>query len=110
MAKLSPEEFEALWEECKKGPVVRESQVVHPHSEVSLSAILDQFLVMAASYLTEGKINKADHDALVAGIGGLKPVLERINEKELIAQEISNRAKMTARMIQDQVTNLTRLR
>ena len=109
MAHVSSDEFEALWQSCEKQPPLlqAESQI---RLDLSLSHMLDQCLVMADRFLAQGKINKSDHEALSAAIGNLKPILDRIGEKELIAQEIDSRAKLRAQQLQDQVANLSRTR
>lgn len=41
----------------------------------------------------QGKVNAIDHEALVAAVWALKLILDRINEKDLIRQEMMSRAK-----------------
>jgi hypothetical protein len=107
MAQLSSEEFEALWQEAQKLPVVREAVVKPVHLDVSLSGILDRYMTMADQFLAQGKISKIDHDALVAAVTALKAILARINEKELVAQVVADRAKMLEQQVQDRIANLT---
>lgn len=106
MAQLSSEEFEALWQSCQKGPIVRQAKTTPIQLDLSLSGILDRYMVMADRFLAQGKINKADHDALVAAVAGLKPILDRINEKDLVGQEMAHRAKVALQRLQDQITSL----
>jgi hypothetical protein len=106
MARLSSEEFEALWQNAQKDPVVRE--VVKPiQLDVTLSGILDRYMTIADQFLAQGKISKIDHDALVTAVAALKGILARINEKELVAQVIADRAKMVEQQVQDRIANLT---
>ena len=109
MAHVSSDEFEALWQSCEKQPAVlqAESQI---RLDLSLSQMLDQYLVMADRFLAQGKIKKSDHEALSAAIGDLKPILDRIGEKELIAQEIGNRARVRGQQLQDEVAKLSQVR
>ena len=51
-------------------------------------------MVMADRFLAQGKINAADHEALVAAVAGVKLILNRINEKDLVRQEMVQRAKV----------------
>jgi hypothetical protein len=106
MAQLSSEEFEALWQNAQKEPVVRE--VVKPiQLDVTLSGILDRYMTIADQFLAQGKISKIDHDALVATVAALKAILARINEKELVAQVVADRAKAVEQRIADRIANLT---
>jgi hypothetical protein len=106
MAQLSSEEFEALWQRCQEGPIVRQATTTPIQLDLSLSGILDQYMVMADRFLAQGKINAADHEALVAAVAGLKLILNRINENDLVRQEMVQRAKVAVQRIQDQITNL----
>ena len=54
----------------------------------------------------QGKVNAIDHEALVAAVWALKLILDRINEKDLIRQEMMSRAKAVEQRIQDQITSL----
>ena len=106
MARLSSEEFEALWQNAQNEPVVRE--VVKPiQLDVTLSGILDRYMTTADQFLAQGKIRKIDHDALVAAVTGLKAILARINEKELVAQVVADRAKAVEQRIADRIANVT---
>jgi hypothetical protein len=94
MAQLSSEEFEALWQSCQEGSIVRQATTTPIQLDLSLSGILDQYEVMADRFLAQGKINTADHDALVATVAGVKLILNRINDKGLVRQEMARRAKV----------------
>jgi len=107
MAQLSSEEFEALWQNAQKAPVVREAVVKPIQLDVSLSGILDRYMTMADQFLAQGKITKIDHDALVAAVTGLKAILARINEKELVAQVVADRAKEAEQRMQERIASLT---
>jgi hypothetical protein len=105
MARLSSEEFEALWQNAQKDPVVRE--VVKPiQLDVTLSGILDRYMTIADQFLAQGKISKIDHDALVVAVAALKGILARINEKELVAQVVADRAKLVEQRIEERIANL----
>src|SRR6202023_70492 len=106
MAQLNFEEFEALWRSCQRAPIVRQATTTPIQLDLSLSGILDQYVVMANRFLAQGKISTADHDALVAAVAGLKLILNRINDTDLVRQEMVNRAKVAVQRIQDQITNL----
>jgi hypothetical protein len=106
MAQLSSEEFEALWQDAQKEQVVRE--VVKPiQLDVTLSGVLDRYMTIADQFLAQGKISKIDHDALVAAVAALKAILQRINEKELVAQVVADRAKIVEQQIEERIASLT---
>ena len=106
MAQLTSEEFEALWQDAHKEPVVRE--VVTPiQLDAILSGVLDRYMTIADQFLAQGKISKIDHDALVAAVAALKAILQRINEKELVAQVVADRAKIVEQQIEERIANLT---
>jgi hypothetical protein len=107
MAQLNPEEFEAAWRSCLSDPIVRVAKATTIELDLSLSGILEQYLTMVNRFFAQGKVNALDHEALVAAVGALKLILDRINEKDLIQQEMMNRAKAVEQRIQDQITNLT---
>jgi hypothetical protein len=106
MAQLSREEFEALWEDAQRAPAIREAVVRPIQIDLSLSGVLDRYMTMAGGFLAQGKINKVDHDALVAAITALKAILSRFNEKDLVAQEMADRAKLIEQRMQERITNL----
>jgi hypothetical protein len=106
MAQLNFEEFEAFWQSCQRAPIVRQATTTPIQHDLSLSGILDQYVVMANRFLAKGKISTADHDALVAAVAALKLILNRINDTDLVRQEMVNRAKVAVQRIQDQVTHL----
>ena len=54
MAQLSPEQFEALWQDAQKGPVVREAAVQAIQLDLSLLAVLDRYVEVADGYLAQG--------------------------------------------------------
>ncbi len=106
MAQLSSEEFEALWQNAQNEPVVRE--VVKPiQLDVTLSGVLDRYMTIADQFLAQGKISKIDHDALVAAMTALKAILARINDKELVAEVVADRAKIIEQRIEERIANLT---
>ncbi len=94
MAKLNSEEFEALWQSCQKAPVVHQATTTPIQLDLSLSGMLDQYLAMATRFLGQGKINAADHGALMAAVAELKLILNRINDQALVKEEMALRAKV----------------
>jgi hypothetical protein len=107
MAQLNSEEFEAAWRSCLSDPIVRRGKVTNIELDLSLSGILDLYLTMLNRFFAQGKVNAIDHEALAAAVGALKLILNRINEKDLIRQEIMNRTNAMEQRIQDQITSLT---
>jgi hypothetical protein len=106
MAQLTAQEFEALWQDAQKGPVVREAAVRPIQLDMSLAGALDRYGTIADSFLAQGKISKVDHDTLMAAIATLKAVLIAINEKELIAQHIADTTKTVQQQVQDKINTL----
>jgi len=103
MAQLTAEEFEALWQDAQKGPVIREAAVQPIQFDMSLSGALDRYGTVAGGFLAQGKITKVHHDTLMAAIDALKAVLIAINEKELIAQHIAEAAKTVQQQMQEKM-------
>jgi hypothetical protein len=106
MAQLSQGEFEALWRNAQRAPIVRETTVRPIQIDLSLSGVLDQFVTMADKFLAQGKINKVDHEALITAIAGLKAILSRVNEKDLIGQEMADCSKLIEQRMNERITNL----
>lgn len=107
MAQLSPEQFEALWQDAQKGPVVREAAVQAIQLDLSLSAGPDRYVEVADGYLAQGKIAQTDHVSLMAAIGALKAVLTAINERDLAAQTVADSAKVVQQQLQERISSLT---
>jgi hypothetical protein len=106
MAQLNSEEFEAAWRSCRSDPILGEAKVITIEFDLSLSGILDQYLTMADRFFAQGKMNAIGHEPLVAAVGALKLILDRSNDRDLVRQEMTNRAKAVEQPIQDQITNL----
>ena len=107
MSQLTPQQFDALWESAKSGPVFRQADVKPIQADLSLSGILDQYMAMAARYRDQGTISHLDYDELAAGVTALKVILARIKDKDLVAQEMSRRADTIAQQVRAKVTSLT---
>jgi hypothetical protein len=107
MAQLSTAEFEALWEGSQKAPALSQADVKPIQLDLSLSGILDQYTVTANRYLAQGKITKVDHDELILGVNALKKTLGRIKDKDLMAQEVTERAKVRVKQVQDHLAAFT---
>jgi hypothetical protein len=104
MAQLTPEEFEALWQEAHKSPTIRAVAPAHPiQLDMSLSAILDRYGTIADGFLAEHKISKIQHDALMAAIAALKTALAAINEKDLVAQHFADAGRMVQQQVQARI-------
>jgi hypothetical protein len=106
MPPLSPEEFETLWKTASEAPAVQQVAVNPIKIDVSLSSALDQYAKIAGQALTQRRLNEVDHDALVTAINGLKAVLARVNEEELLAPTLADQAKKFEQQIQDRVASL----
>ena len=106
MAQLTREEFEARWQEAQKGAVAREPVVRPIQIDMSLSGLLDRYRPKADDLFTRGKISQTDHGALIAAITALKAVLSSINEKELVAQDLTDGTKVLQQQVQERINNL----
>ena len=107
MAGLSADEFEALWQKAQAAPVVRQAATRRVELDLSLSGMLDRYVQVANQYLARGRLNQADHDALMSGVAGLKAVLDRINEADMVRQDIADRANALRRRMQDRIDAIT---
>jgi len=107
MAQLTPEEFESIWQDAHKGPVVRATAPAHPiQMDLSLSAILNRYVTILDGFLAQQKIDKIQHDTLMAAIAALKTALAAFNEKELIAQHFAEAATAMQQQVQERIANL----
>lgn len=95
---LTKEQFETKWQAAQTSPVtIPPAEAVDTTKwDFSLTSVLDRFLVIEDKFLSQGKVNKADHDDLLSKINALKSVLARINEKDLMAAETADRFKSGA--------------
>lgn len=107
MAQLTPEEFETLWQDAHKGPVVRATAPAHPiQMDMSLSAILNCYVTILDGFLAQQKIDNVQHDALMAAIAALKTALAAINEKDLVAQHFAEAARAVQQQVQERIVSL----
>lgn len=106
MEKLTLEQFDAIWEQNTTEEPLVEVEVRKLDVDLSLSTMLERFLSSAERYLEQGKIKKDDYDELVAVAGSMQKILTKMKEKDLIAEEIKEKAKKISRDIQDRVDKL----
>ncbi len=92
MGQINAAEFEALWEGVKERPLVRAAQAPPAQPTVSLTAILNRYMTMAANHREWGKISQQDYNELSAAVTALKTVLGRINDSALVADAIAQNA------------------
>jgi hypothetical protein len=105
MPQLTPEEFEALWQKAQNAPAAQVAPTRTIELDVSLSTMLDRYAKMADSSLSQQKISKIQHDALVAAIAALKAALAAINEKDLLAQHLADSAKNLQQQAQQRIAS-----
>jgi hypothetical protein len=105
MAELSPAEFEARWQSASKGPTFRQAETQPVQIDFSLSALLDQYVAMVDGLVTRGTVSRIDHDALIAAVSALKVVLDRINDKDLVAQAVADRSKAFQQQMRERLAN-----
>lgn len=85
MAQMNPADFEALWNGVKERPLVRVAQPAAIQADLSLTGILNQYMAMAATQQSQGKISAQDYSDLTTAVNALKAVLARINDSALVA-------------------------
>ena len=106
MAQLTPEEFEELWQNAHKSPVIRAATPTSPvQLDMSLSAMLDRYVTIADTFLAQQKISKIQHDTLIAAIAALKTALAAINEKDLVAQHFAESARTVQQQVQERIAS-----
>ncbi|MBD3185143.1 hypothetical protein GF312_22880 [Candidatus Poribacteria bacterium] len=106
MKNNTSEQFDALWEKSLKEPPLREVDVKKIEVDLSLSAVMDRFVLSAEKYLDRGEIEKEDYNDFVTQAENMKKVLTKINEKDLVSKEIEEKAKKISRDIQDRIDKL----
>lgn len=108
MAQINSAQFEALWEGTKTQPVThpvfRMVETKPVQVDLSLSGILTQYMAMAARYRNKGRISQTDYDDLAAAVAALKAILVRINDSDLVAEEMSQNAGAMQRKTGDKTT------
>lgn len=100
------DQFEIEWQRSQKEPPLRKVDVKKIEVDLSLDTFLDRFASFAEISMQKGKIKKTDYDELRTHAENLKKVLKRINEKNLVAEEIAERAKKISKDIQDKIDNI----
>lgn len=106
MPQLTSQQFAALWESVKNGPVYTQADVKPIQADLSLSGLLDQYVTMATQSHNQGKISQQDYTDLTAGVNALKAILARINDKQLVADWVSQRATAITQQINAKVASV----
>ena len=101
--QLTPQQFQALWESAKSGPVFRQAPAQPIQADLSLSGMLDQYLTMAGQSKDKGQISQQDYTDLSDAISALKTVLARVNDKQLVAGWTAQRASQITQQINAKV-------
>ena len=91
---LTPEEFEAIWEKSQTEALMVPQPITPVQIDLSLTRILDQYVRLADRYFSEGEITKENHDALIEGVGRLKPILTRLGDRDLVQKDFVRRAEL----------------
>jgi hypothetical protein len=104
VAQITSVEFEALWESAKSQPVFRKADTKPIQADLSLSGILNQYMAMAARQRDKGRISQIDYDALAIAVAALKEILVRINDGDLVAEAISEKAVAIEQQIREKAT------
>ena len=94
MTQMDASQFEALWQSAKTQPASPPAQT-NPVAQIdlSLSSMLDQYLAMVGPYRDSGQVSQDDYNALTSAISDLKTILTRINDSDLVAKAIAQRAQ-----------------
>ena len=106
--QLTHDQFQALWENAKSGPVFRQAPAQPIQVDLSLSGMLDQYLTMAGQAKDKGQISQQDYTDLSDAITPLKAVLARINDKQLVASWSAQRAAAITQQINAKVAAVQR--
>jgi len=97
--QLTHQQFQALWETAKSGPVFQQAAAQPIQVDLSLSGILAQYLTMAGQAKDKGQISQQDYTDLSDAITPLKAVLARIDDKQLVAGWTAQRAATITQQI-----------
>lgn len=92
MAEFTREQFDALWASLSGGPVFKPEVTTPIQVDLSLSAALDRYVANASQSKDHGRIPPADFTALTDAVNALKVVLERINDRQLVADWVAARS------------------
>jgi hypothetical protein len=106
VAQINSAQFEALWESAKSQPAFRKADTKPIQLDLSLSGILNQYMMMAARYRDEGRVSRTDYDDLAAAVNALKAILVRINDSHLVAHAASQNAAAIEQQIREKAAKL----
>jgi hypothetical protein len=87
------ERFESLWMQSQNQEPVKKIEIKQSRADLSLSNILERFLLLAEMGLRDNRISKADYEELAQRVAEMKTVLARINEQDLISNDIATRSR-----------------
>jgi hypothetical protein len=106
VAQINSAQFEALWQSAKSQPVFRKAETEPIQLDLSLSGILNQYMMMAARYRDKGRVSQTDYDDLAAAVTALKAILVRINDSDLVADAKSQNAAVIEEQIREKAARL----
>jgi hypothetical protein len=106
VAHINSAQFEALWESSKSQPGFRKADTKLLQADLSLSGILNQYMMMAARYRDKGRISQTDYDDLAAAVTALKAILVRINDNDLVADATSQNAVAIEQQVREKAAKL----
>ena len=89
MKKSELENFETIWEKSLQEPNLIQADVKKREIDLSLTTILDRFMVLAEKSFKQNKIKKMDYDELINQTNGFKKILAKINDKAIISNEMT---------------------
>jgi hypothetical protein len=95
MTQMDSAQFEALWQSANTQPVSAptQTQTAPVQIDLSLGAMLDQYLTMVGTYRDSGKVSQDDYNALAAAIADLKTILARIDDPALVTDAMAQKLK-----------------
>jgi len=94
MARPEGEQPKTLQARVDSAPVLRQVQGKRIEADFTLSAMIGHFLTLATEALAQGKIREADYAELVRLSQEMMALLERIGERELLADAARKRARL----------------
>lgn len=97
MPHINAAEFETLWEKVKEQPLFLKAETTAIRADLSLTGILNQYMVMAANQRDQGKVSQQDFNDLDAAVTALIAILVRIKDSELVAQAVAQNAAVLQR-------------
>ncbi|MCB8978734.1 MAG: hypothetical protein H6657_15035 [Ardenticatenaceae bacterium] len=86
-------EFEKKWREGLEESSIIVEEFDGVKHELSLEAMLDYYVRLIEKQVGLGRVTKVDYGDLVSRINSLKEILAKINDKDVITNDVRKRVK-----------------